>query len=525
MGVRCRVSGVGCWVSGVGWPLLLSVFSGVLLALPFLNGALWPFAWGAFVPLLFAVIGASKRRAFFFAYLSGLVFWSLTGFWLVHVTLLGTIVIVLYLALYFGLFGLLSSLLPRPSSFGIFILPSLWVLLEYARSHVLTGFPWALLGYSQYLNLPAIQIADIAGVWGVSFAVVLCNAMLASIFIHRASLHRVSRAVAAALVVILSVYVYGLYRLNYPLPTTHYPPLRIAVVQGNIPQELKWRQTGNDAILQKYLALTATAAKGRPDLVIWPEASFPVIWEGAGAYYSVLTGSIARGRVPLLVGAVTLKEEHYHNSAILLSQEGRPVRQYDKIHLVPFGEYIPLRRLLPFLSTIVPIGDIERGHEYTLFHLPDRLKTKNQQLTTSFGVLICFEDVFPELAREFSRRGADLLVNITNDAWYKKTPAAYQHCAASVFRAVENRRWVARAANTGVSAFIAPTGAIASTVHDAYKNLIFVDGIAIETIDAAHGPETLYTRYGDRVILLLCVLIICSIFLRPAAYPRDTLRK
>jgi apolipoprotein N-acyltransferase len=185
------------------------------------------------------------------------------------------------------------------------------------------------------------------------------------------------------------------------------------------------------------------------------------------------------------------------------------------LHLVPFGEYIPMRKIFPFLETVVPIGDITPGREYTIFEIPNpngssslTMAFKRSRSANNFAVLICFEDLFPELSREFVKRGADFLVNITNDAWYKKTSAAQQHFQASVFRAVENHISVVRCANTGVSGFIGPSGKIISLVRDESKRNIFVDGYKTQEIDIVKSPISLYTLYGDVLILLLFIFTV-----------------
>ncbi|MDI6606221.1 MAG: apolipoprotein N-acyltransferase, partial [Candidatus Omnitrophota bacterium] len=216
--------------------------------------------------------------------------------------------------------------------------------------------------------------------------------------------------------------------------------------------------------------------------------------------------------VAILTGAVTTRDKHYFNSAVLFSKTGEPSGRYEKIHLVPFGEYIPLKNLLPFMQAVVPIGEITPGKEYTVFNYQAQ----------RFSVLICFEDLFPEISRRYVKNGAGFLLNLTNDAWYKKTSAAYQHLQASVLRAVENRRFLVRAANTGVSGFIHPAGQIISPVSDESGREIFVAGYRTQPVFALGGPLTLYTRYGD-IFILFCIIIlilcgICARFFPSAPY-------
>ncbi|MFH0762910.1 MAG: apolipoprotein N-acyltransferase [Candidatus Omnitrophota bacterium] len=488
------------------------------MILPYCNGNLWIFAWFGFVPLFFALKGKSKAKAFLLAYLTGSIFWAGTIYWLIHVTLPGLILLILYLALYFGIFGLfISSIIPRPSSLvHPFIIPSIWVLLEFIRSYLFTGFGWALLGYSQYLNLPAIQLADITGIWGVSFLVMMVNRAVYAFIAER-------KKYLIVLVVLLAALSYGYYKIYRPSSLVHHPSSRVSVIQANIPQELKWDPDPQVKyhIIDTYLSLSSRALNDRPELIIWPEASLPAVLEEEPAFSSAVEEFARQRKVAVLAGAVARRDNLYFNSAVLFSKEGGLAGRYEKIHLVPFGEYIPLRRYLPFLEAVVPIGEMSRGETYTVFKIQNKSKIQNPKSDINFSVLICFEDLFPEISRRFVKNGAGFLVNITNDGWYKKTSAAYQHLQASVLRAVENRRFLVRAANTGVSGFIHPSGRIISTVRDGRGEEIFVAGYRMQPVPALSGPLTLYTRYGDIFILFCIIVILCGITVRffPSASP------
>ena len=300
------------------------------------------------------------------------------------------------------------------------------------------------------------------------------------------------------LLIIFFVLVYGYFKLLQANRLTgQQATMKISVIQGNIPQELKWDSKNNDLIINKYINLTVQAAKDKPDLIIWPEAAMPCVLEEAPIFYEKVKEFAKRIKTPLVLGAVTAKDDNYYNSALFISPEGKLLNRYDKLHLVPFGEYIPLKKILPFLETVVPIGDITKGKEYTVF----------TSRKVNFSVLICFEDLFPELSRIFVKEGANFLVNITNDAWYKKSSAPFQHLQASVFRAVENRVYLVRAANTGVSGFILPTGKIISLVQDESSRKIFVDGFATQDIFMPEWSFSFYTRYGD-ILPFVCLLFI-----------------
>ena len=263
--------------------------------------------------------------------------------------------------------------------------------------------------------------------------------------------------------VLIASCIYGFYRLNEKHNTAS---VRISVIQGNIPQELKWDSKAQDLIIEKYTALTKMAALESADLIIWPETSFPGFFEIDKDMTERVLSLAKEIKTPLLIGVNTVKDEKYSNSAALISPEGRMTDKYDKIHLVPFGEYVPFSNKFPALHKLVlgELGEFTPGKDFKIF-----------KLKAGFGVLICFEDIFPEISRKFVNSGAKFLIVITNDAWYGKSGAAYQHAANSVFRAVENRVPVVRCANTGVSCFIDSRGRIYDSVSEK-NSLLFITG-------------------------------------------------
>ncbi len=501
--------------------LFLSLLSGILLALPFCLGKLWIFAWFGFVPLFFALRGPGRLQSFLLSYLCGIIFWSITIYWLINVTLLGQILLILYLALYFGIFGVivrrLSTIDHRLST--LLFVSSLWVLLEYLRAHLLTGFGWALLGYSQYLNLPIIQIADISGAYGVSFLVMMGNVVAYSVFSRQPSaFSKIKKCLVFALSLSI-ILAYGRYQLSRQLtaawaiggPTAAFWPaesrklFNISLIQGNIPQELKWTPGAEGFILDRYFGLSQEAAKDNPALIIWPEASVPgFLGEDEWVFKAIFEKAKSIG-MPILAGTVVRAEDKYFNSALLIDTQGEIAARYDKLHLVPFGEYIPLKNTFRFLETIVPIGDFTPGRDYTIFRL-----SEFSGAPAKFAVLICFEDTIPETSRAFVRKGADFLVNITNDGWFGRSSAPYQHLSASVFRAVENRVPLARAANTGVSCFIDSRGRIISSVREG-KGETFIPGFKSQAITLG-AKGSLYCRMGDIFVFgCLATVVFCGI--------------
>ena len=497
---------------------ILCIFSAILLILSFPKFNLWILAWFAFVPLFFALRNKSKFKAFLLSYFTGVIFWLGTIYWLVHVTFVGLVSLVLYLALYFGVFGLIITRQPLPVTrhlpfaihHSLIFIPSVWVLLEYLRSHLFTGFGWGLLGYSQYLNLPVIQIADITGAWGISFLVMMVNVFLYKVMGYRLKV-KGKDYLLAILFLVVSLF-YGYYRLYLSPFTFHLSPIKISVIQGNIPQSIKWLDYAKEQIFERYLSLTSEALSDNPDVIIWPEAALPGVLNQDGHLKEKLKAFVGECGVPLLAGAVYSDKSAYYNSAILISGNGEIAKRYDKLHLVPFGEYVPVKDIFGFLETVVPIGDFVPGKEYTVFSLATRGATQDARRTAQdarrFSVLICFEDIFPQISRGFVKKGADFLVNITNDAWFGDTSSPYQHLQASVFRAVENGVYLVRAANTGISGFISPYGEVRTLVDEDTGSQTFISGYKTYDIALSRRQNTFYTEWGDWFVLVCLIIAI-----------------
>ena len=491
----------------------LAAASAVLLRLSFPKFDLWILAWFAFVPLFFALRKHGGLKVFAISFFSGFLFFVLTVFWLIHVTVPGMFILSFYLGLYWAAFGLIYGSLKTRLNFWqrIFFAPCLWVSLEFARSHFLTGFPWALLAYSQTFNLAAIQAADIFGAYGVSFIVVFVNIALFEIIrdYPTKAPFKVPRLLIP-LLILLAWLAYGSYRINEDPQRSC--PFKIAIVQGNIPQEIKWVSSFQDRIFKKYQLLTdIIRLKNNPDLIIWPETAFPDYLE-FGDNDAPLKDLAKETETPLLVGSIRFKDMRYYNSAILFSPKGAVLGVYDKIHLVPFGEYIPSRKILRFVERVLPIEDFTPGTEHEIFSVGG-LRCPGIKL----GVLICFEDIFGDLASRLVRRGADFLVNITNDAWFGDTSSPYQHMEASVFRAVENRVFVVRAANTGISCVLDDLGRSLVTVKGIGGKETFVTGAETSLIYKT-GRRGLYTKTGD--IFTFACMVYAFIMLMSTAFRR-----
>jgi apolipoprotein N-acyltransferase len=400
------------------------------------------------------------------------------------------------------------------------------VALELLRTSLFSGLPWALLGYSQSPWLAVIQIADLTGVYGISFVIVLVNVALAESLLWIIKKYRtlplrqplttfpwITPAAALAMLAVTLVYGVSLLRAT-DIPSAG---LTIGLVQANIDQAHKWDAAYRQETLDRYARLTEEAAD-KTDLVIWPEAATPFLFEQELAYRGKVESMVRRYGVPLVFGSPALRyytngKPYLMNSAYLFSPEGRILGRYDKRHLVPFGEYIPLKSFLFFLEKLVEgIGDFEAGTVPTVLALPAKPDGHTElplRTPAKFGVVICFEAIFPDLVREFVRDGADFMVTITNDAWFGNSAAPYQHFGMVVLRAVENHVAFARAANTGISGFIDPYGRVLNA------SPIFTEQAMIGRIPVRNAP-TFYSRHGD-VFAYGCV-IITGLFLLAALW-------
>lgn len=466
--------------------LLASATSGLLYGLSQPGPDLWPLAWVCLVPLLYALEGRDLKERVLLGFVSGGVAYLTCCYWIVvavnkygGISLVGSVAVLLLLCLYLSVYwALFSALLYTFTGRGIektIMVSCIWVLLEYLRGQLLTGFPWALLAHSQWKSPVLLQISELTGAYGLSFLLAFVNLAIYQ-FLREP---RRWRVVLTASLLVVALILYGHFRLKtVAVPTG----LRVGIVQGNVEQGVKWEEEMKRRILEIHRKLSLSLLGGRPDLLIWPETAFPGYWPWDPL--SRLPEEVAKetGRW-FLFGALRQEGEKTFNSAFLLSPEGHLVDFYDKVHLVPFGEYLPLRGVLERFSgelkEAVP-GDISPGKAVKVLSLP----------YGKFSVLICFEIIFPELSREAVKKGAEFLVTITNDAWFGRTSAPYQHLAQAVFRAVETRRWVLRAANTGVSAVIDPLG------RRRKESKLFETEAFVSPFGLKEGL-TLYVRFGD----------------------------
>ena len=494
-------------------------------------------AWIAMVPLMMALRGASGRTAFRRGMVTGMVHYLTLVYWLVYtmrtygglpwyLAVPTLLLLAIYLSLYVGLFAAIWVRIRRGAVVSIVAAPVLWTGLEYARSILLSGFPWELLGYSQYRNLHLIQISDIFGVYGVSFVIVLGNAAVFLMIVRLSKGRWQGQAVKAShvfgsllavLVVIGCTWAYGALRIETTEKAMAAAPwLRAAVVQGNIDQMIKWDPAFQEHTTEKYVDLSRSIDP-RPDLVVWPETAVPFYFlDDMGLTERVIRGIQETGAY-FVIGSPAFDRTKtgidYYNSAYLMSPDGRPAGRYDKVHLVPFGEYVPLQKWLPFVrKMVVQVGDFKTGEKGETLLMKGRRYAESpagptggivdvpaedgpdarieNRIDTRIGVLICYEIIFSDLSRAAARNGAGLLVNVTNDAWYGRSSAPYQHFSMAVFRAVENKRALIRSANTGISGFIDPVGRVDG------RTPLFVDAVMTRTVPVL-TQKTPYTRAGD----------------------------
>ena len=500
-----------------------SVFTGVLLALAFPGYGHSTLAYTALVPLLFAVQSVSVKRAAWLGLLSGFVFFMISLCWLRNLTgmvegaglrisaLLGYVALALYCALYFIPVSMVATLGVqrwvgddlRKNVRYMVALTVVWVGSEYLRSFLFTGFPWNPLGVSQYTNATIIQIAQWGGVYLVSASIVWMNVAIFITFRQythgiRLSKYRPHFELMIGLLPIVLSMMHGMNTLfNKPEAARG---ANVALVQPNIKQSAKWDDSKDQEIRSRLEELTEEVTRlAGLDLVIWPETAVPDFIRNSDASYDLVARMATRG-TPLLVGTMDFTASdtavRYYNSSILFDTNGNEIGKYDKQHLVPFGEYVPLPGLMRKFTPVEV--DFVRGSGSTLLSLKG---------VGFFSVLICFEDTVAPLAVNAVRAGAGWLVNQTNDAWFDPSAQSEQHLAHAVFRCVENRVPMVRCCNTGVTCFIDSYGSVQRSL--AVRTAGFTVG---QLHPRSDGQElTFYTRYGD-LFARGCLLVGAVVF-------------
>ena len=516
---------------------MLIGISSLLQILIFPLPGLYVLSWLAFAPLIVALLrarpagaleveGAVSLRAatpgqgFCLGYISGIIWYAGTCYWIydtMHLygglsaplAFLALFLFCLYLALYHGLFGLLFSLTAGPrrdNRFALAAAPFLWVAVEFARERV-TGFPWNLLGTAQVDNLSLSRIATWTGVFGVSFEIMLVNVAVAAAFLvprKKRNMLLIASLTAAA------VLQAGRLIDAPPVPSDH----AALLVQENIPVDKTWTRSAFESTLRELINLSVKSTNagspgrlntGKVDLIVWPESPTP-FFTSDPLFREPVSGMARESHSWIITGAIGTNPatqagssaSQVFNSAALVSPSGEWSARYDKVHLVPFGEYLPFPRLFAFAGGLTKeVGEFHPG-------------TSREPMDAGgerVGLFICYESVFPSEVRQFANNGAELFVNLSNDGWYGDSGAYAQHLNQTRMRAIENERWILSATNTGVTASIDPYGRTVTRLARKERNALIAPY-------ALTSVTTLYTRYGDWFAWLCAIISAAALFMR-----------
>ena len=489
------------------WRILLSAF----FLISSHKGHFWGLsAWISLIPWLDMLDKSRQnRQAFGWSFSLGMLFYLPSAFWLTHVTYAGYFFLCVFLSFYFAIFGLLYRFFSTLSMWPrILVLSALWTSLEYVRSLGPFGLTWFFLGSSQIHNLPFCQIVSLGGFFATSFVIFWVNGGIHTWLSKR----KISPFVAGAILVVI-LELYGFAKLNKE--EVKGPALKIAAIQADVRQDLKWDEEYRAGIYYQYQKLTLEAGRKHPDLIIWPETAIPGDIHQDKELRKWLSFLGQETEASFLVGANNDRwdqEGFVTNAAFLLNEKGKIIDRYDKIHLVPFGEYIPFRTLIPWLGKLT-IGDIDfsPGKDFHVFNLKK----------VRFSVLLCFEDTLPRHVRKFVRKGARLLFNLTNDAWFKDSSAAWEHFNLARLSAIANGVTLVRVTNTGVSGVISSRGETLNIIKDAQNRSVEVEGVFVEKVGESF-PRTLYLKVGDLFSDICCTVVILAFFAKMASRVKKT---
>ncbi len=520
---------------------VFACLSGVLQVLIFPKPALYLLSWVALAPLIYAILKCREQdvtmaladgglflapatpwQGFLLGYVSGVIWYLGSCYWVFYVmhvyggigvatSCVLLLMYALYLALYHGLFGFLLALIAaRRNGFSLRALvftPFLWVAIELARTYI-TGFPWDLLGTTQIDNIPLSRVATVTGVYGLSFEIVLVNTAVAAAFLVPHARRKVLLTAALAAAIALHA---GKLIKPEALPTSDGATL----VQANIPilDSGAWTLDYLTQTLDSLAALSVLPQHnkaGTPGLIIWPESPAPFFV--TDLHVRSTLANVARSTNSYIIaGSIGIehtgepnRQPDVYNSAAVIEPNGAWTARYDKIHLVPFGEYVPFEKLFSFAGGLTQqVGTFARGQSRLPLQVGD----------TKIGTFICYESIFPDEVRQFAKNGAELFVNISNDGWYGEGGAPWQHLNQARMRAVENNRWLLRDTNTGITAVIDPLGRV---VAEAPRN----QRTQLQAAYSLEETTTFYTRHGDWFPLVCAIITLLGLLLRvfaPAA--------
>jgi len=426
-----------------------------------------------------------------FVYFTGTLYWIggvMAAFGGLHPAVAYALMagLALHLSLFVGLFAWLLGIAARRFGVtGVWLAPALWVASEWLRAWLGWKFPWVLLGSSQATVVPVVQLASVTGVYGLSALLALTSAAAAALALNRQRAQwRRAMAVAALVVVVTAG---GMWRVSRGTLTRGGSPIRVGLLQGNVPQEAKGNPAFRDAITDRYIGLSRQAIAAGAQLVLWPEASAPFIFSQHPAAAAPVRRLVAEARVPFVIGADDIDQSvdpaRSYNAATFLGSDGETRGTYRKVRLVPFGEYVPFKRLLFFVGPLIDaVSDFTPGDELTVFDVEG----------TRISVAICYEAVYAGMARTFVSKGSELLTTITNDAWFNRSSAAYQHFEQASLRAVEQGRYLVRAANTGFTGAVDPYGRVTAKTRLFETTQLTVDARLL-------SGRTIYYAIGDVV--------------------------
>ncbi len=462
--------------------LLLAVISGLLLALSMPKPGISALAWVGLAPLLISIRKTRARQAAVYGLITGAVYYGIILYWLSIFGHLPWVLVVLIEALFIAVFAIIANrlMLLRSEWLKFLAVSAAWTAMQWTRCLGPYAFNWGSFAHVQANNISVIQLASFLGPWGIEFLVCLVNLAFTEALIGEFRWKRIVN-IAVSIVLPAAVWVTGWV----VVPTANERcNVKVAVIQGNLERGMRDTTRSPVRSFNTYARMCLRIATEQPDLIVWPESALAdeIVEDSWGYALSILAKTL---NANLIVGGFDAPEDvslsQSYNGAHFYSRTGHKLGVYRKVHLVPYGEFVPLRDRLPWLKRYgIRDEDVLPGKSHTL------VKTDIGRI----GVSICFESLFPQISRLETKRGAELLVIITNDSWFERTQAARQHMMMSKLRAVENRRWVVRAAATGISAVIDPYGRTVKELG------IYKQGIIMEHI-ARHRSLTLYSRFGD----------------------------
>ncbi len=487
-----------------------AIISGFLLTSLFPKYNFWFLSIIALVPYFAPLIYKNNKLKLYHVFLSALLLgltWNLSSiWWMNYVSPLATLALSLFVTILLAISITIGSRLTIKGVPYWLSFTAAWMVYETLSTYCLTGFPWFLLGYSWRKLVVMIQISDLAGPYAVSFLIVFFNTAVAQIISARLKREKVNFSPLAAAFFLAVLYcIYGTIAIGRLKNEVYVEKINIACIQAFIPSLVKHDPNRNVEILKTYSELTIKASKKKPDLIIWPETALPGYYFDKRITYNVVTNLVKYVDIPLMTGLCRRDISadyylNYYNSVGLIEPAGNVIGLYDKMHLVMFGEYVPYAKYLPFLKLLTPIdGSFSCGSGARTLALT--IKTN----TFEFGPLICFEDVFGYLAREMARAGADILVNLTNDGWFRDSPQPYQHAYISAFRAIETRRPIIRSTNSGITTYINRYGKTVALLKKNGKS-VDVSGIMYVEVPIYKRKNTLYTKFGDWFLTGWCII-------------------